>query len=1186
MLQRLAKSEMLEAKRLHGWVILLADEQKSPAISGRWKNITTQTEEELLELLDRAGDRASCWGPVCGLGDLFSLDIDWAFIYGLWNRHFGERAQTLTYETPNLGARPFFLTKEKTKGDPFESSLHTEFKQNHFVACGGHALNVNGELIPYKLALDQPIKRDDKIIQDTTKFLHELLEGRYNWLQYKCIREKLSSKKIVLNHKQGLAINSFMLIAGCEDWESHNFRRTCYDVDEAGKHRLEYNRGATQTQIDSGRKFIEKGGKPFPCKPTDTNEGLATTFNFNPEKCEGCVRRTQSTEPSYSGDFFELPEPGEPDGLPFISKNLDGGVIIALEDHGYYLDIKHDKSGWSFKIDDRNDPKGPHITPWKTVNKVSKLETSRLTKRIRGSLKEITRNSYEDALNRILQLLEVYNSAWENKEKTESQNEVSVSDLIVQTVLDLDVKLFSDQFTNPYIVIPTKNPEKSDRSDSSDRSLGSSKTPGISHIDSVYVGELIKGENAVTPVTAVTINKTFSLSSRYVKRFISALMWEKYEAAPKSDHIKSALLVLGGMAQANEVIKLYNRVAEDKEGNWWLDLSNEKWEAVKITDEGWSIESSPILFKRYSHQLPLFTPVHDGDLSHLLDYINLHDVNNQLLWLVTQISYLVPGVPHPQSILWGEKGSVKSTVQLFVKMLLDNSSVELLSLPSKNKPNELIQQLDHHYISAYDNISRIDDDQSDILCRAITGIGQSKRLLYSDDQDYITAFLRCVTQNGISISIGKPDLGDRSIVIETKPIPKTYRKQMKVVKDDFISKAPVILGGFLDSLVRARNISMTLNVGTLNRMADFTFWGSCITKSLGLDPNKFIRAYNENIGKLEQETIRSSVIGELMMAYLEQVFKNKDVTSINHTSTKLYRSLLEHAKRYEIDLKDSDFPKNVPAFGKALLNIVSNLPSIGYSVRKKHSNKGTIFTFSKIKPTKLDDAIEYSQNNDKNVWKKDDLRAILRENQPKLSPITQPSSLDSVEQDPVLHEDKPDEAPIEENAVSPVSRTENTDAADQEKQAEIEEISPTTPVRKGIIIEKGVRILKEIGHETFQKTLFDKLAFENIPWEEAGPVLRADPQFRFMGMKVLLKDVMKEDATVDIPMSLKDQIQTVLDVIGEKERTKGIVRDDDIYESLSSGHGLGRPDVTRFIEVLMRDGTIYSPRPGYYKRTT
>jgi replicative DNA helicase Mcm len=85
-------------------------------------------------------------------------------------------------------------------------------------------------------------------------------------------------------------------------------------------------------------------------------------------------------------------------------------------------------------------------------------------------------------------------------------------------------------------------------------------------------------------------------------------------------------------------------------------------------------------------------------------------------------------------------------------------------------------------------------------------------------------------------------------------------------------------------------------------------------------------------------------------------------------------------------------------------------------------------------------------------------------------------------------------------------------------------------------------------------------------------------------------DVETGEIDIDIlytgkPRSLQMQLQAVLGVIGERERIEGMVSDDDIYEALSSDHGIGRTEAARLIGVLMRDGTIYSPRPGYYKRT-
>jgi len=63
------------------------------------------------------------------------------------------------------------------------------------------------------------------------------------------------------------------------------------------------------------------------------------------------------------------------------------------------------------------------------------------------------------------------------------------------------------------------------------------------------------------------------------------------------------------------------------------------------------------------------------------------------------------------------------------------------------------------------------------------------------------------------------------------------------------------------------------------------------------------------------------------------------------------------------------------------------------------------------------------------------------------------------------------------------------------------------------------------------------------------------------------------------------QLQKLLQVITELERISGTVRDNEVYEAMMSDHGIGRAEAAKLIQVLIRDGTIYSPRPGYYKRT-
>jgi len=87
---------------------------------------------------------------------------------------------------------------------------------------------------------------------------------------------------------------------------------------------------------------------------------------------------------------------------------------------------------------------------------------------------------------------------------------------------------------------------------------------------------------------------------------------------------------------------------------------------------------------------------------------------------------------------------------------------------------------------------------------------------------------------------------------------------------------------------------------------------------------------------------------------------------------------------------------------------------------------------------------------------------------------------------------------------APLAASSETDSPPDEAQQALE---------RSLIIEEAVKILQEEAHEVFQKTLFDKLAFRGFPGEEASPILRADPQFRFMGMMVALKDLPQEEAS-------------------------------------------------------------------------
>ena len=59
----------------------------------------------------------------------------------------------------------------------------------------------------------------------------------------------------------------------------------------------------------------------------------------------------------------------------------------------------------------------------------------------------------------------------------------------------------------------------------------------------------------------------------------------------------------------------------------------------------------------------------------------------------------------------------------------------------------------------------------------VTGIGHTKRQLYTDDEDIIYEHKRPICLNGINVALTEPDALDRSISVELKEIDDEYRKK-------------------------------------------------------------------------------------------------------------------------------------------------------------------------------------------------------------------------------------------------------------------------------------------------------------------------------------------------------------------------------------------------------------------------
>jgi len=333
---------------------------------------------------------------------------------------------------------------------------------------------------------------------------------------------------------------------------------------------------------------------------------------------------------------------------------------------------------------------------------------------------------------------------------------------------------------------------------------------------------------------------------------------DRHGVPPQSEAINQAIIQIEARCEGSRQVELYNRVGLYEEAIYY-DLSSPDWSGVKITPQGWEVKRLPPIFRRYAHQNQQVVPTLGGDPKNLLRFCNINQ-DDHCLFLVTVASLFIPDIPHVVINQSGEQGSGKSTNSKIIKQLVDPSKVSLLSSPKDLEHAQMIA--DKHWVSAFDNISKIIEWFSDFLCRGVTGEGDMKRSLYTNDDEYIRSYRRCFVLNGIGSSMWRPDLLDRSIILSI-PILKDSRPEEQI-KQEWKESLPSILGGFFTAISRSMNEVDKVTGHERFRMADFVRWGIVLADQLGFSSQEFLAKYKESIDhKWEDTAEESSLVNRL-----------------------------------------------------------------------------------------------------------------------------------------------------------------------------------------------------------------------------------------------------------------------------------------------------------------------------------
>ena len=414
------------------------------------------------------------------------------------------------------------------------------------------------------------------------------------------------------------------------------------------------------------------------------------------------------------------------------------------------------------------------------------------------------------------------------------------------------------------------------------------------------------------------------IKSRSIRLRLIQLFCDQKGKPPHSAALASAL----GALEAWAVLRYpqrnaYVRVGEHDEAIY-IDLGDEKWRAVRITPEGWTIEVQPeARFIRKPGTLPLPDPIPGGSIDELRPFVNVASDDDFRLLVGWLVAALRPQGPFPIEILQGEQGSAKSTTQRVQRSLIDPSTAPLRSPPRDER--DLVIAATNGWVLAIDNASGIRDWLSDALCRLSTGGGWATRELYTDTDEILFEGQRPLLLNGIGDLATRDDLRDRALILSLPQIPDHCRRSEREFWADFEEAHPRILGALLDAVSVAMWREPSVELPSVPRMADFATWLTAAEGGLGWSPYSFLMAYEGN----RRDAVEISMEFNVIASAISDLIADKGPWE--GTAAELLQTLDERARESDRGRR-RDWPDGPRAMSNALNRAAATLRRVGIEI--------------------------------------------------------------------------------------------------------------------------------------------------------------------------------------------------------------------------------------------------------------
>jgi hypothetical protein len=420
--------------------------------------------------------------------------------------------------------------------------------------------------------------------------------------------------------------------------------------------------------------------------------------------------------------------------------------------------------------------------------------------------------------------------------------------------------------------------------------------------------------------------------------WLRRLMWEQQGKTVSTDALRTAAGTLAAFAEDEGVVRELHTRAAFYEGTLFYELEPSR--VIRVDGSGWGFAASPpVLFRRLANLKALPDPEYGGNIEDIYRFVNLKSERDKRLFCAYVVTLALPHVARPILLATGAMGSGKSTTSRVIKRLWDPTEPEAV----RPDPRDFLQKASHCFVVMLDNQSRLDAGMSDTFCRLVTGEADSKRRLYSDDEDIIYSLRRAILLNGINVPTERGDVLDRSLAVELERLSDTERRTEEEMWDSFDEAHPGLLGAAFRLLSQAIAARPRLALARSPRLADWGYYAAGVYEAMGWGANRFLEDWDEVVEVQEQTTLEGSPVAQAILYFMDE-----HPEGYEGTATELHEKLTFAARKLGVDiLSDKAWPSSCRWMWRRIKEVMPLLTSRGVLAEKGKGKAGTIIRLSK-----------------------------------------------------------------------------------------------------------------------------------------------------------------------------------------------------------------------------------------------